>query len=85
MYNNGSAAAKTLPVQRGCGGMVDTLALGASGGNPVKVQVLSSAPSNNSRRPSHRGVFEPDILIFKAIRLHILRPNPQKLGVFRPI
>ena len=29
----------------GCGGMVDTLALGASGGDPVKVQVLSSAPS----------------------------------------
>lgn len=28
----------------GCGGMVDTLALGASGGNPVKVRVLSSAP-----------------------------------------
>ena len=24
--------------------MVDTLALGASGGNPVEVQVLSSAP-----------------------------------------
>ena len=24
--------------------MVDTLALGASGGNPVKVQVLSSVP-----------------------------------------
>lgn len=30
----------------GCGGMVDTLALGASGGNPVEVQVLSSVPKN---------------------------------------
>ena len=37
-----------LPIKftiRASGGMVDTLALGASGGNPVKVQVLSSAPS----------------------------------------
>ena len=31
-------------LKSGCGGMVDTLASGASGGNPVKVQVLSSAP-----------------------------------------
>ena len=29
------------------GEMVDALALGASGGNPVEVQVLSPAPSNN--------------------------------------
>ena len=29
---------------RGCGEMVYTLASGASGGNPVEVQVLSSAP-----------------------------------------
>ena len=32
----------------GCGGMVDTLASGASGGNPVEVQVLSSAPNKES-------------------------------------
>jgi hypothetical protein len=30
----------------GCGGMADTPALGAGGGNPVEVQVLSSAPGN---------------------------------------
>ena len=28
--------------------LVDTLASGASGGNPVEVQVLSSAPSRDS-------------------------------------
>ena len=31
--------------------LVDTLASGASGGNPVEVQVLSSAP-NNSHNPT---------------------------------
>ena len=30
--------------------MVDTLALGASGGNPVKVQVLSSAPEETPKQ-----------------------------------
>ena len=31
--------------------LVDALASGASGGNPVEVQVLSSAPLNNQRFP----------------------------------
>ena len=32
----------------GCGEMVDTLASGASGSNPVEVQILSSAPKQQA-------------------------------------
>lgn len=32
----------------GSGGMADALASGASGGNPVEVQLLSTAPFDNS-------------------------------------
>ena len=35
--------------------MVDTLASGASGGNPVEVQVLSSAPTINDKWASSVG------------------------------
>ena len=38
---------RALPTKfRASGEMVDTLALGASGGNPVEVQVLSRPPIN---------------------------------------
>ncbi len=37
--------------------MVDTLALGASGSNPMEVQVLSSAPIIVENRQIHWAVF----------------------------
>ncbi len=37
-----------LSIICGCGEMVDTLASGASGSNPVEVQVLSSAPKQQA-------------------------------------
>ena len=40
--------------QRGSGGMADALASGASGGDPVEVQVLSTAPFQNYQN-SKRG------------------------------
>lgn len=38
----------------GCGGMVDALVSGTSGGNPMEVQVLSSAPKQNAQAGSGR-------------------------------
>ncbi len=42
----------------GCGEMVYTLDSGSSGGNPVEVQVLSSAPTKMTAQGGHFSWFE---------------------------
>ena len=51
---------------RGSGGMADALASGASGGDPVEVQVLSTAPFQNYQN-SNAVVVERQTRYFEGV------------------